>query len=597
LIYALDQGLTGTTQLIAPDGAQHFIYFADGVPGKVRTSSVEWPLDRVLTDLHMLDELTLQQSLLAISKTGELHGRYLVARGILDASSVMRALAAQLARKMTVLFELPPETRYFYFAGHNQLDGYGGPELTPVEPLALISRGVRRLPQELIRDTVARVGDAPLRIARDGDIGRLQLTEEERAVVDLLVTRPFVLRELLARDGAQEPLILRTLYLLIVTRYLKMGAAGRPVLGANKPRYELPPLSMKTPAPTSSQPSHASVVPAYRRIDSIPSSQSVPPRDSFPDVPSSVPPAVKSSPGGARVQPRVSIRRTPISPRDSTPAGDDGSSPPRRGPSDQDIEARFRNIDDLTFYEILGVDSKAPEDNIEAAYFQLAKLWHPDRVPENAAALRPKVAKIFARMNEAYQTLSDPDRRRDYDGVVSAGGGTARDRELVERAVDSALLFQKAEVFFRRGNLEHAEKLLTQAVITDPQQPEYRALLAWIQAKRLGAPPKGSEGDPSFHYREQLRILNEVLDKEPHFERALFYRAELYKLSGDMDRAIRDYRKVVKLNKRNIDAAREVRLYDMRAQKSGGGLFGGLFGKSQKPSKPPRTPTSGRPRK
>jgi curved DNA-binding protein CbpA len=622
LVYALDQNLTGTTELVTPEGGRHYIYFSDGVPGKARTAGSEWPLDRVLTELGMVDEDTLQSTMLQISRTGELHGRHLIDRGLLDLVSLGRALAAQLARKIAVMFELPDATRYSYYAGVNLLESYGGPELTPTEPLALIARGVRRLPSELVRATVGRLGEAPLRLARDAELGRLQLTQEERTIIDHVRARPMTLSELLQRDLGgtalinHEFLVLRTLYLLIVTRCLKLGPADRRPLGADKPRHELPPIAGQTPVPMPSAPARVTGTPEPRRVSrvmtplpdsppvsvpvapvSVPLAPPVSPRIppvapiSSPGAPISIPVAPSSSPrrSAPRVTPRTSIR-SPV-PRRSTPPVQE---PPRerRGPSEEEIERRFEAIDEITYYEILGVDSKASPETIEQTYFQLAKVWHPDRLPPDAANMRTKVDKIFSRMNDAYQTLTDADRRHDYDSVVQQGGGTARDRELVERAVDSAIVFQKAEVLFRRGQYEGAEKLLLQAVKTDPQQPEYRTLLAWVQAKRMGPAPPLAEGERSSQYKEQLKILNEVIDKEPDFERALFYRAELLKRSGDMDRAIRDYRKVTRLNKRNIDAAREVRLYDLRQRQAGGGLFGRLFG--NKESKPP---TSNKPRR
>jgi tetratricopeptide (TPR) repeat protein len=238
----------------------------------------------------------------------------------------------------------------------------------------------------------------------------------------------------------------------------------------------------------------------------------------------------------------------------------------------------------MKLYEIIGIDANATADEIQTKYFQLAKQWHPDRLAAELADLRPTVAKIFARMNEAFHTLSDSERRERYDTLVNAGGGTARDRDLVEKAVDSALLFQKAEVLAKRHHYDKAEHLLRQAVDADPEPPEYRALLAWTIAQQKSTPPTPPEGEVSSHYQNELRILDDILRKDRHLERALFYRAELLKRSGDYEQAIRDYRKAVRLNPRNIDAAREVRLYDLRQRNASAGLLGKLFG-GNKPKK------------
>jgi molecular chaperone DnaJ len=70
-------------------------------------------------------------------------------------------------------------------------------------------------------------------------------------------------------------------------------------------------------------------------------------------------------------------------------------------------------------YEILGVARDASERDIKKAYRRLAQQWHPDVNQEPDAAVR------FKEINEAYQVLSDPERRQRYDlfGTVGAEGG------------------------------------------------------------------------------------------------------------------------------------------------------------------------------
>ncbi len=71
---------------------------------------------------------------------------------------------------------------------------------------------------------------------------------------------------------------------------------------------------------------------------------------------------------------------------------------------------------DKNFYEILGVDKKASEDEIKSAYRKLAKQYHPDLHPGDAAA-----AAKFKDVNEAYQTLSDSKKRAAYDAEQEGG--------------------------------------------------------------------------------------------------------------------------------------------------------------------------------
>ena len=227
-----------------------------------------------------------------------------------------------------------------------------------------------------------------------------------------------------------------------------------------------------------------------------------------------------------------------------------------------------------TLYEILGVAKTASADEIQTAYFAQARSWHPDRLPRD---LGDMAAKIFTRINDAYQTLSHVDLRKEYDSVVARGGGTAKDREVLERAVDAGLLFQKGEVMFKKGDYSQAEELLNEAVASDPDQPEYMALLAWIQAHRIQPPTQESER--RHHYDAYLQMLDTVISKDPQYSKAYYYRGALYKRAGQSERAMFDFRKVMELDPRNIDAAREVRVYDMRQNKKQNDGSGGLFGR------------------
>ncbi|MDD4797014.1 MAG: DnaJ domain-containing protein, partial [Eubacteriales bacterium] len=62
------------------------------------------------------------------------------------------------------------------------------------------------------------------------------------------------------------------------------------------------------------------------------------------------------------------------------------------------------------YYEVLGVQRGAGEDELKKAYRQLAKKYHPDLNPEDKTA----EAK-FKEVNEAYEVLSDPQKRAQYD--------------------------------------------------------------------------------------------------------------------------------------------------------------------------------------
>src|SRR5438034_5053063 len=70
----------------------------------------------------------------------------------------------------------------------------------------------------------------------------------------------------------------------------------------------------------------------------------------------------------------------------------------------------------MDLYVILGVARGATGGDIKRAYKRLARKYHPDINPGDRDA-----AAQFRRIAEAYETLSDPDRRRTYDTTGSIG--------------------------------------------------------------------------------------------------------------------------------------------------------------------------------
>lgn len=64
----------------------------------------------------------------------------------------------------------------------------------------------------------------------------------------------------------------------------------------------------------------------------------------------------------------------------------------------------------IDYYKILGVDKSIPQKDVKKAYLKRAKQFHPDLHPDD-----PKAKAKFQALNEAYEVINDPEKRKKYD--------------------------------------------------------------------------------------------------------------------------------------------------------------------------------------
>lgn len=119
-------------------------------------------------------------------------------------------------------------------------------------------------------------------------------------------------------------------------------------------------------------------------------------------------------------------------------------------------------------YAILGLTPAATTAQVKSAYRKLAKTWHPDKNPDPDAAAR------FRDLTEAYETLTDPQRRAAYDTTCTPAPGTAVTTPGQSPAASRLLaVLEDTWTAIRRHHGDVPAVVLIIASGTDARQPKW----------------------------------------------------------------------------------------------------------------------------
>ncbi len=436
---------------------------------------------------------------------------------------------------------------YAFYDGQNLLGTGEGAMLERVDLYTALSRGLRdTVRDDAMGSVLGRLIGRPLRIREGVPLDRLDLTVKELQLVETMRAGPATIDELVAGCALSTKDAKRLLYLLTLIR----GVEASDGFSIQPPGEPL--ASMRPPSPLS------------RQILGDPSP--------------SAPGRVEAMPRPSQ-QPRGMPIGLPVANIESMPAP---PAPAGLSPLDDqrwaELTMLYDKLDDMNHFELLGIPPNSNYNEISNAYFARVKKFHPDRLPSGLAPILRCAQKVFDRLTEANEALSSNESRAEYVRAVAAGGGTRASERMMRNVLDSAVEFQKAEVLMRKRDFPQAMNMLRSALNKNPGESDYLALYAWLL--NLMNP---SEPAP---FDDMIRSLDKALQDNPRNERAHYYKGVILKRMRRDKEAVRHFQKAIEINPRNVDAAREVRIAEMRrdsnpppaAGPAGNKLLSRLFG-------------------
>jgi hypothetical protein len=398
----------------------------------------------------------------------------------------------------------------------------------------LLAEVIRRVPLPELKSRLVDVRERPVVRRGTGDtVPDLRLTAHEtRALGYFDGARS--LANLAQSNGGEMDTILRVALLL-----RELDAVSFPEVPAHNPpppppaRTSPPPVISRPPTPLSTPPGRldpATVAPVS------PTSSSAPTR----------PPAASAPRPSPVLNPTRPVSATAPSPGRTTP------TPRARNPAGEirDLQARLERMRKETAFQVLGVSDAADSATIKAAYFKLAKLFHPDTVPPDAPPDLARVkAEIFSTIGEANRILADDISRARYRETLAQGGPAEVDLQNLFHAEE---IFHKGTALVRARRFPDAVKAFDNAITGNPKEGEFYAWRGYarfftIQDKKVAA-------------ADAMRDLNQALKLNERCAPAHYFLGQIYKLTGDGASALKHFKKCVSIDSQHVDAQREIRL-------------------------------------
>lgn len=165
----------------------------------------------------------------------------------------------------------------------------------------------------------------------------------------------------------------------------------------------------------------------------------------------------------------------------------------------EEILQRLQQIDTLDYYALLGVAPDAGTGVIRKAYFSAAKRYHPDALARlQLEDISAQAAKVFARMAEANEVLSDKNKRAEYNASLDSDEPEVD----VERLGRAETLYRKGDILVGMGDFKGALEYLRTAVELWPEEAAYQSALGWAYYKKAPSEPEQAVA----HLRKALEL-------------------------------------------------------------------------------------------
>ncbi len=245
------------------------------------------------------------------------------------------------------------------------------------------------------------------------------------------------------------------------------------------------------------------------------------------------------------------------------------------------------------YYQILGVTPQTSDKEIRRIYYKLAQKYHPDKARDDDEVR--KFEEKFALISEAYNTLKDTNRRREYDktrGIKSEwstakaseteqmkkspiptesaqGATNVRGAPRTERVSVGRRAFNKGLRVYRLKEYGHAIDFFEVALKNEPEEPRYYTYLALALVKSRQSISRA------------IDLCKKAIELQPYNPDTKLRLGEIYEIIGSTSLAKKTYEDVLHWDTSNVIARERLNALGF-GQKEPKSIFVKLFNRFQK---------------
>ncbi|MBT4761295.1 MAG: DnaJ domain-containing protein [Bdellovibrionaceae bacterium] len=197
------------------------------------------------------------------------------------------------------------------------------------------------------------------------------------------------------------------------------------------------------------------------------------------------------------------------------------------------------------YLEILGLSTNAKTIEINRSYQELAKVYHPDKSIGQNEDIKELITKIFSLISEAYNVLKNNDTKREY--LIELESAKVQD------ILSSENLFEKGLRELNQSKYKAAQLAFEESLELNSARSDLIIYLNWAKIKN-----GSSNKDQKIFIKSIYDSLGKVPPEHRHSPPYFFVKGLFYKLTGNQDKSILNFKKASSIDHTFMPAKKEL---------------------------------------